>query len=133
MVANQRKMCLGTTHQKVVLGVTKDHEDGFFLEDDLAQGDNVDVVKFSVDLEVSDELVSRLSSSFPILPACPTRTAISRIALWLMPVYVTTSPSLSGLNFLIAYSSPSLPRRSPGRVGSVESNPPGVEGLRRAL
>jgi hypothetical protein len=29
-------------------------------------------------------------------------TAISRTALWLIPVYVTISPSLSGLNFLIA-------------------------------
>ena len=31
-------------------------------------------------------------------------TAISLIALWLIPVYVGTSPSLSGLNFLIAYN-----------------------------
>ena len=39
-----------------------------------------------------------------------TRTAISRIALWLIPVYAVTSPSLSGLNFLMACIVPSSSR-----------------------
>ena len=35
-----------------------------------------------------------------------------------MPAYVCTSPSLSGLNFLIAKTSPSLAGKSPGRIHS---------------
>lgn len=77
-----------------MLCVLKDHVDGLVLEDHLVEGDDVLMIDFTVEL-LAVSAVHRSGQDGGL-------TAISRMALWLMPVYVATSPSLSGLNFLIA-------------------------------
>ena len=76
-----------------MLCILKDHVDGLVLENHLIEGDNVLMIDFAVEL-----LAVRAGSGQD-----DGLTAISRMALWLIPVYVATSPSLSGLNFLIAW------------------------------
>jgi hypothetical protein len=96
----QRQGTVG--HQKVVLGVFEHHVDGLFLEHDLAQCGEIDIIQFTVELvdRKDGQRRSRDGRARDI-------TMISRQALWLMPVYATSSPSLSGLNFLMATTSPS--------------------------
>ena len=82
-----------------MLCVIEDHIDRLVLQNDFLEGDNIFVRYLSVELFTACRIRSRSSCEQSTVEL----TAISRIALWLMPVYVTTSPSLSGLNFLIAY------------------------------
>ena len=76
-----------------MLRVLEYHVDRLVLQYDFFESDNVFMGDLPVKLFRIGETARQTSKS---------PTAISRMALWLMPVYVAISPSLSGLNFLIA-------------------------------
>lgn len=83
-----------------MLGVFEDEVDTLLLKHNFAQSGDVLVRDLAVDLREPRSAKGNETNAGP-------PTMISLHALCDIPVYVTTSPSLSGLNFLIATSSPS--------------------------
>ena len=87
-----------------MLSIFKNHVDGLVFQNHFLESNDILMIYFFI------QLVYRFYMSFKSRTIANKRTAISRIALWLIPVYAVTSPSLSGLNFLIACIVPSSSR-----------------------
>jgi len=106
----------GSAHEEIVLGVLEDQVDCFVFQDDLSQRTQISMMQLSIQL--IGQHMRRRGVSQRAANSALARTMISRAPDWLIPAYVCTSPSLSGLNFLIANTSPSFATLSPGRMHS---------------
>ena len=119
LISGKSNLMPASTHQEIVFGILKHHVDRFVFQNDLSQRNKIPMMQLSIQLGIAlhGQLLDVLRQG-SLRGSSKIHTIISRAPLWLIPAYVCTSPSLSGLNFLIAKTSPSFAERSPGRIHS---------------